>query len=116
MSMGANHPKVINIITSYLKGHSETYKVRMPRAGHECLVWRFSTVVTWGNKRLTDDNGTQADNLAGTFTKQQQLLAKRHVRSRLDRSRSWRTNTSYSDIATKSWYSVRQSSGYMRYQ
>lgn len=88
----------------------------MPRARHGCLVWDFGTVIVWGSKRATDDDGTQTDDTAGTLTEQQQLLARRHVRCRLDRSRPWRADTSHSDIATQPWYPVRQPASDMCYQ
>lgn len=87
----------------------------MPRAGHGCLVRGFGTVNAWGHNR-SDDDGTQTDDTAGTLTEQQQLLERRHVRARLDRSRPWRVGTSYADITTEPWYPVRQFASDMCYQ
>jgi len=64
----------------------------------------------------SDDDGTQTNDPAGTIAEQQQLLAQRHIRGRMDWSRSRRTGASYPDSAAQPWYLVRQSSGDMRYQ
>jgi len=108
--------KTYNKISFKKRLFSVTYKIRVPRTGHGCLVRGFDTVIAWGNKRPNDDDGTQTNDTAGTLTQQQQLLAKRHIRCRLDRSGPWRVDTSCSDIATQSWYPMRQSTGDMCYQ
>ena len=86
-----------------------------PRARRERLVWarRLNRNFPSGNVDQSED-GAQANNLACTCVEQQQLLAARHVRGRVDRTRPRRAITRHSDPPAQPRYSLRQSVSNMR--
>lgn len=66
--------------------------------------------------RKSRRNGAQTDDSASAGVEQQQLLAKRHGRSHLDRSRTRGIATRRSDSSAQPWYPLREPISYMRHQ